>query len=274
MEGVVLVELNNENYFSSEMSMKYMSKSQLMSFRECEARTMAEIKGEYVREMSNAFLIGSYVDIALTGTDKEMEKFLADNPQMISSRGETKGQLKAEYQHANKMISKIKNDELMMKTLSGEHQVIMTGDLFGVPFKVKLDSLLEGAIVDLKTTSDMYATFYDEKEQRRVSWIEKYGYIEQGAIYQEIARQNLGKTLPFFLTVVDKTKEPDIAVLQIDNETLAEKLANLEEEINGYALIKQGEIEPIACGKCDYCKAKKKAKVINWLDVGGTNEVS
>lgn len=267
------MKLTNENYYSVEANKHYMSVSQLKNFigtpflKGCEKRALAEINGEYTREKSDALLIGSYVDAALTGSEEELQKFIADNPNMISSRGATAGQLKSQYLHANTMIDRVKKDKFFMRTLEGEHQVIMTGDIFGVPFKIKIDNLADKAIVDLKTCESLTKIYY--AEGRRMNFIEYHNYILQGAIYQEIVRQNTGKILPFFLSCISKEKVPDLGVFQIDNETLAECLASLEDDIKYVQMLKNGEVEPRECGCCDYCKEHKIIiKPINWLDLG------
>lgn len=54
--------------------------------------------------------------------------------------------------NAEKMIERVEKDEFFMQAMSGEKQVIMTGELFGARWKIKMDSYLPGqAIVDLKT---------------------------------------------------------------------------------------------------------------------------
>lgn len=271
--GGMRLKLNNDNYFSVESNKAFCSVSQLKNFLGtpfmlgCEKRALAEINGEYAREKSDALLIGSYVDAALTGSKEELEKFIADNPNMISSRGATAGQLKSQYLHANTMIDRVKRDKFFMRTLEGQHQVIMTGEIFGVPFKIKVDNLTDKAIVDLKTCESLTKIYY--AEGRRMNFIEYHNYILQGAIYQEIVRQNTGKTIPFFLSCVSKEKVPDLGVFQIDNETLAECLASLEDDIKYVQMLKNGEVEPRECGCCDYCKEHKIiTKPINWLDLG------
>lgn len=272
-----ITKLNNDNYFSDEMNNKYLSVSQFKNFvgmpfmPGCEARALAELKGEYQRKQSDALLVGSYIDIALTGDEKEMQQFkLSHQTELFSSRGPTKGQLKSQYLVADKMIEKVKSQPLMMKTLSGEHQVIMTGKIHGVDWKIKVDSLLDNAIVDLKSTENIGKGYYDPIQQRRVSFVEWYDYILQMAVYQEIVRQNTGKLLPCFLTVVDKQEEPDVAVIQIDNESLADRLASIEEQVHAVQMIKDGSIEPRRCECCEYCRKTKVLKQpINWLEIGG-----
>ena len=56
------MKLTNENYFSPENNLTYMSASQFKSFRHCESAALAELRGEYKREVTDALLIGSYVD--------------------------------------------------------------------------------------------------------------------------------------------------------------------------------------------------------------------
>lgn len=270
------IKLTEDNYYSAESNKQYMSVSQLKSFigvpafQGCEVRALAELNGDYQKEKSDALMIGSYVDIALTGTDEEMEKFKAENPQIFSSRGETKGQLLAKYKNADSMVERVKKDELFMKTLSGKHQVIMTGEIYDVPFKIKIDSLLDNAIVDLKTCESITKAYYDAELGQRVSFIPYMNYILQGAIYQEIVRQNTGKTLPFFLSCVSKEKDTDIEVIQIDNDTLQEELQRVEPYIRHVQMIKNGEVEPLACGCCDYCRQRKRlTKPISWTEIGG-----
>lgn len=270
-------KLTEENYFSNDMAKKYMSVSQLKEFigtpfkKKCDKRTLAKLNGEYEEDKSDALVIGSYVDVCLTGSPEEVEKFKENHPEMFSSRGATKGQLKSQYLLADKMVEKVKNDKLMMKTLEGAKQVILTGKIYGVDFKCKIDclNLEKGFITDLKTCKSIIDSYYDADANRRMSFVEYQDYITQGAIYQELVRQNYKKELPFFLTCVSKEKEPDIAVIQIDNDTLKERLEELKPLIEEAQLVKTGKVEPIECGCCDYCKAHKVLESpINWLQIG------
>lgn len=44
----------------------------------------------------------------------------------------------ADVQQADETILRIKKQPMMMHYLSGQHQVIMTGHIEGVPFKIKM----------------------------------------------------------------------------------------------------------------------------------------
>ena len=45
-----LPKITEENYFSPEINMAYMSTSQFKAFMDCEARALAEAKGEAAEE--------------------------------------------------------------------------------------------------------------------------------------------------------------------------------------------------------------------------------
>lgn len=269
-------ELTNENYFDLEMGKKYCSVSQLKSFigsagqRPCEERAIAEMNGEYIRPVSDSLLLGSLVDCLLT-EPKKYESFIESHPEMFSSKGPTKGELKAAYKIGLTMVDRCKRDSFFMKTLEGDKQTIMTGEIEKVPFKIKMDAYKEGKyITDLKTCRSITESFYNPISGMRESFIVFYDYILQGAIYQEIVYQNTGKKLPFFISAVSKENVPDIEVIQIDNQTLADRLDAVRDQIKNVGLLKAGKIEPCKCGECEYCREKKVLKKpINWVELAG-----
>lgn len=271
-----MLKLNQSNYFSPRAMAEYVSCSQLKDFigtpfkQGCEQRAMANLRGEFQNEVTKALLLGTYVDTMLTGSEEEIVELL-NNPDLISSRGTTKGQLKAEFMRGNTMVESCKSDPIFMKYINGEHQVIMSGEIEGVPVKIKVDSLLPGkAIVDLKTCESITKRYYSEVEGKYISFIKYHNYVMQGAIYQEIVRQNTGEKLPFFLACVSSENVPDKAIIWIDDDSLAEELERIKPYIVNVNAIKKGELEPTCCGKCDYCKSVKKIeKAVNWLELDG-----
>lgn len=241
--------LTNENYFSSENSKKYMSVSQFKAFDKCPASALAEVSGVYEREKTAALLVGSYVDAHFEGT---LNVFKAKNPELFKRDGT----LKSEYINAGKMINRVEQDALFMEYMSGQSQVIMTGEIEGVPVKIKIDSYHPGRmIVDLKCMKD-FAPIY-KPGQGRLSWVEAWEYDLQGAVYQEIVRQNTGEKLPFYLAAVTKEKEPDIAIIEVGQEYLDFQLERFRRQVQYFDAVKQGAVEPERCEKCDYCKATK-----------------
>ena len=91
--------LTNDNYFSVEASMEYFGVSQIKAFNECEARALAECKGEWKEEPSVALLRGSFIDAYFEGT---LDKFIEEHPELFKRDGN----LKADYAHAYKIIER------------------------------------------------------------------------------------------------------------------------------------------------------------------------
>ena len=50
---------------------------------------------------------------------------------------------------------------------------------------------------------------------------------------------------------------PDLKIIQLPQDVLDDALKIVEAKIDRFDLIKSGEVEPIRCEKCDYCKATK-----------------
>ena len=243
------MKLTQRNYFSKKANLEYMSVSQFKSFEKCQAAALAEIKGKYKREQTTSLLVGSYVDAYFEGT---LDQFKDQNPDIFKRDGT----LKAEYIQAEAIIKRIKRDKLFTKYMSGEKQVIMTGEICGVPVKIKVDSLLPDKIVDLKIVRD-FENLYDA-EMGSLPWAEYWGYYLQGAVYQEIVLQNTGKKLPFFLAAATKEKVTDIDLFHIEQDDLDFYFEKFKANIEMYDAIKKGIVPPDRCGKCEYCKETKK----------------
>lgn len=248
-----MIELTRDNYHGSEADVDYWSVSQFKAFNRCEACGLAEVNGEFQREETTALLVGSYVDEYFTGN---LGWFALEHPEIFKRDGS----LKADYVQAEKMIERVKRSDLMTEYLRGEHQVIMTAELFGVPWKVKIDVHKGNKLVDLKTARDFKDVYEDGFGYR--NWVEYWGYDIQGAIYQKIEQIASGRTepLPFYIVAVTKEKTPDIDVIQIPQPYLDTALKLVEAKIERFDLIKHGDVEPIRCEKCDYCKQTKVLK--------------
>lgn len=242
--------ITSENYFSAENTMRYMGASQFKKFRKCEAAALAEIAGQYVQPTTISMLVGSYVDAHFEGT---LDIFKAKNPSIFRRDGS----LKTDFQQAEYIISRIERDELFMKAMDGEKQVIMAGEIEGVPVKIKIDSYREHkTIVDLKIVRDFSPVYVNGRG--RLPFYEYWGYDIQGAIYQEIVRQNTGETLPFVLAAATKESETDLQVISLDNAELAAALEIVRTDIKHFHNIKAGLIQPARCEHCDFCKFTKK----------------
>ena len=243
------MKLTDDNYFSQEASMEYFGASQFKSFLKCEAEALAELRGEIERPASKALMIGSYVDAHFAG---EMEQFTENHPEIFNSRT---GELKADYRQADKLIARAEKDEMFMDYMSGEKQVIMTGEIHGYPFKIKVDSLHDDKIVDLKVMKDMKPIF---KDGERKTFIDAWQYDIQGYIYQQVVAQNVGIELPFYLAVVTKEEHPDLAIIEIPQWRLNSVDAIIDHYIDHFAAVKEGTEQPVRCERCGYCRDTKK----------------
>lgn len=249
------MELNNDNYHGTEARKIYMGSSQFKDFYYgCEKEALAKVNGEIEEKSSDALLFGSYVDAYFSN---ELADFTLKHPEMFNSKT---GELKAAFKNVEDVIKAIEEDTNLLKMLSGQHQVIMTGEISGVPFKIKIDSYHPGKyIVDQKVMKDMEPLWIERDGKNiRTDFIDAFGYDIQGCIYQEIVRQNTGLKLPFILAVTTKEENPDKALIQIDQEYLDAALEVVKEWAPRYDAIKRGLIKPNGCGKCSVCRKFKK----------------
>ena len=246
------MNLNDENYYSIEANESYWSVSQFKAFDKCEACGLAESRGLYERPETDALLIGSYVDAYFSD---ELQKF---EEQRGSQMFKKNGDILAKFEHANDMINRIEDDPVMSEYLTGEKQTIMSAKLFGdTEWKIKMDVYDETRIVDLKTVKD-FNDIYDPDYGWR-DWISYWQYDIQGAIYTRVEQAVTGreKPLPFYLAAVTKEKIPDIKLIHIPDKDLQIAFNIVGSKIDRFDLIKKGDVEPIRCERCDYCKSTK-----------------
>lgn len=256
-------ELTEQSYFSPKMEWQYCGSSQFKRFCECPAKAMAMLKGEWVEEKTDSLLVGSYVDAYMSGT---LEQFKEQNPEIFTQKGE----LKAGFRKAEDIINRIENDELFKKYISGDHQTILTGEIEGLPFKIKVDSYFKDKNVctDLKVVKD-FEGIWNNKTNRKENFIEYWHYDWQAAIYAEIVRQNIGILPKYFIAAITKEKYSDLALLNIPEQDLLMQLEIVKSMIPYVKSIKEGKEQATRCEHCDYCKATKKlTKIINYHDLG------
>jgi hypothetical protein len=269
-----LPRVTSKNYYDPEIQMAYMGSTQFKAFQKCEAAALAALRGQWEEKKTTALLVGGYVDAYFA---KELDKFREDHPEIFSTK-QPYG-LKAEYKHAEKIIERMKQDKIYMMLMSGRKQVIRTGFIANVPFKIRIDCLLkenackkiveqfpetadamgmcDGAIVDQKVMAN-FDNVWSEEDRMKVPFIEYWGYDTQGAIYQAIE----GNMLPFIINGATKEAEPNLGAFYVSDSDLAARLAEVEDKAPRYQAIKDGEIEPSRCENCDYCRATRKLRTI------------
>lgn len=267
-----LLKLTKDNYFSLEANRQYMSVSQFKgfvpAFGGCEAASVAKLSGEWVEPKKDAFEEGKYIHAWNEGT---LADFRANNPDMISSQGPTKGQLKANFKHCNRMIEVLENDPLVMKVLAGQKEVILTANLFGIAWKIMIDSYQPesghfGVITDLKAMKEMDGKWWNKEAQAYENFIDHYGYKTQMGVYAEVERIAKGReqeqwALPH-MAIVTKEKSPDHELLFFDFDVIAQQLQVVSKYIERVKQVKSGEELPVRCEKCEYCLQDKKLKRI------------
>jgi len=269
--------LSESTYYTLEADKIWCSASQFLDFAGrpsipgCEARAMAKLNGEYKEETTKAMLIGSILDTLWELDDLPIEEkisIIADKfPECISSRGATKGELKNEYKQAIQLYQRTLKDELFCKFMSGKKQVIMTGEIEGLPFKIKMDSYIpDVAIVDLKTTQDasMNHRKYIADSGNWETFYRSLSYDVQLAIYREIVRQNTGKTLRCYLAVVDKKEHPLPQIIELSPKLLDEALETVKAKVPTIKMLKSGDVKALCrCEECNYCRDTYKCKVLS-----------
>lgn len=240
--------LTEENYFSLEADQAFMSASQTKGFKKCEAATMAALRGEYKRPMSTALLQGQFVDESLTG---DYGNWVLKHPEICKRDGN----LKAEFMLAQEMVTRARRDPLFMEFMEGDHQTILTADLFGVPFKAKFDVLGADRIVDLKTVKDLSPKYVPGKG--RVDFATAWDWPLQMAIYQKIYEENEGVRLPCYLAVITKETPPDIRIIKVEQERMDAEIAWLKHALPRFEILKDGAIEPERCDMCEWCRESR-----------------
>lgn len=247
-------EVTLDNYYEQD---EYMSVSAFKRFKRCELDAIEG--GEFVA--TEPMLIGSYVDAFIEGT---LDQFKEEHPEIFASRGATKGELKVSFKYADDICEFIVKDKVFSMFMSGEKQRIMTGEIEGVPFKIKMDSYSPHiAINDLKvmaTVTDKRGNFYD--------FVTPWGYDTQLACYQEIVRQNTGEQLPCYICAVTKEKPINSVIINIPQTYLDVALYEVQSKIQHFYNLKTGKETPVGCGLCSTCISKRtETQIISLVDL-------
>lgn len=290
--------LTDENYYSTEADMEYMSCSQFQSFCECEAKALAKLQNRWIEEPKEAFLVGNYFH-SYFESKAAHEKFCEDNFESIYKTKEITVQKAtklapaiketiitgkyAPFEQADKMIAVAENDPIIKRfiDMEGNCEQFMTGDIFGIPWRMKMDKYMDYSrmIIDYKTVANIYETKYSPEANERVTFVEAYGYIFRAAIYSLIECQNSfdmdfwkayeglkdgSLKLPEFLLIcISKQDYPDKEIIRLNHrQAYIYELEEIKDRLYRFQMIKEGRAKPRRCGVCDYCRATKKITAI------------
>ena len=259
------MDLLGKDYYSVDSARRYWSISQYKRFRECEARALAELEGEWEDQRDNtALLVGNMVHSYFESPEAH-KKFMDENADaMISKAGKTKGQLKSDFLVGQRMIERLEADEEFIEYYVGQKEVAVTGKIGGVEFKGKIDCLNveKGYFIDIKTTKsdiDSEVWVWDEASGRniQVRWFEAWGYILQMAAYKKMLEEEYGKEFLPIIYAVTKEPYPDTRAIAFESQEILDyELTKLSMLIQRLDKVKRGEEKAKPCGHCEYCKSK------------------
>jgi hypothetical protein len=259
--------ITKDNYFSVEASALYCGSSQFKDFIPelggCESMALAKIRGEFVQDTSPDMLFGKAIHTWSEGT---LTQFKLENMKEL-----TKGDgvtFLAKYKGIQDGIDTIQRDENMMAVLSGEKEVILTANMFGMDWKIMIDAYNPdaGFFTDIKCMRNFEST-YSPEQGKRVSFIEYWGYDYQMAIYAEVERIATGRDdwLIPHIAAITKQDPPDKDIFIGFYEKITEMLMRIGMYSPRIAALKDGTEQPVPCGKCDYCRTVKRARFIDYV---------
>ncbi|MCI9081461.1 MAG: hypothetical protein HFI70_03905 [Lachnospiraceae bacterium] len=251
------MKLNDDTYYSQSANEAYFSVSQYKDFCKCEAMALAKLRGEFEQPTTKAMLIGTLVDRWFEGT---LDKLREESPNIFFCRN---GSLRADFRKADQIIKRVQKDDRFMQYMSGRKQEILTFEMFGAPWKMKMDSFVEDVcIADLKVVASI-----DTDRGAVKASFRRLQYHIQGAVYQAGAEANGYGQLPFYLAIATKEAVTNFDIFQIDQPTLDLALREIEGNMPRFIAVKSGLEEPHYCGVCDYCKSVKKARIRNYSEL-------
>lgn len=273
--------LTDDNYYSREADIHYMSCSQFQSFQSCEAATMARLRGDWEPSgSSDALFQGQYFHSYFEGPEA-FKRFCEEGFDQIFKTKTTKSRgteivgKYAPFERLDQMIATVEADPFMqsMIQLPGNVEQFMVGNIGGILWRMKMDKYVPDRrlIIDWKTSANLWELYYNADKKEKQSFVEEYGYLMRAAVYGEIERQNTGKdTFPTFLILgVSKQDPPDkMAVMLNDDARWVFELETVKAALPRIQQIKEGHLAPKRCGHCEYCRATKKInRVLMYTDL-------
>lgn len=248
--------LRETNYHSTDSNQHYMSVSQFKNWMDCEARTLAEIKGDYTPPISTPLIVGTYVHAAFENS----ETFHSIQEQYSDMIFKKNGSKYADFETADRMIDTIKQDDFAMFAMEGKKEQIYTADLFGIPWKIKVDSINNErkSFTDLKTTQDLYKRYWSTKYEGFTSFVEAWDYVMQMAIYRKVIAKNTGEAYTPYIVAVTKENPSNKAVLHMEPSRFDFEMEYVQEQIEHIMSVKNEEMAPERCERCSYCRSTKK----------------
>ena len=169
--------LTDENYYSREADIHFMSCSQFQAFEKCEAAEIAKLRGIWIpEETSDALFQGQYFH-SYFESPEAFDAFCKAGFDKIFKVKETKTRgleivgKYAPFQRLDEMIKVVENDPLISKILAwpGENELPMVGLVGGIPWRMKMDKYCAATrrIIDYKTSANLRELYYNVKTKER-----------------------------------------------------------------------------------------------------------
>lgn len=273
-----LRDVTQSNYYDDKVQNTFMSATVFKRYLQCEAKAVAVACGQY-KEFSNdsALVYGNVVHSYFEGSEAH-NRFIEDHHSDLYTK--TTNKPNAEFKKAKQAIEALENDTTFKRyymTDGNEYEKIVTGKIYpniqgnifsenapdGVDWIGKLDMVnhKKHIIGDIKTNARPFAN-YDG-----FSFIEKYGYDIQMAIYQELYRVMTGELYQPVIFMVGKQNYQTQAV-SIPQSLLNDKLELVKDnEERFYDLMKevlenpeQASMDSVPCETCDYCISQERKR--------------
>lgn len=252
-----MITVDHSNYHSLPVDREYLSSHQYANWMECAAREFARQAGKYTPPDKEVFIVGNYVDKALL-VPHEFDAFVnAHAEDIISPKSKKKY---SAFERADQMIARAKRDEFFMLALQGEHQIIVTWEMFGVWFKAMMDVAdpESGYFCDLKTCGAFDQFEWSDFYKRKVPFYERY-WLQFGGFYVPAYTAKYGKPpAAVFMAAVTKQDPPDIGIWSFnDLARFQDELSDIENNLPQIIAWKTGKEEPRRCQNCDWCRSTK-----------------
>lgn len=268
------MKLDTRNYHSPEANMAFWSNSQFKEFASCPARAVAGLLGTYHKKRTKALCFGSLLDRCLTCDQATLDEFM-HGPEMVTDDGDNilydkKGQLRDNADvRAYLAVRERAEKEPMLSTgmKTWPSQVIFTGTIAGLPWKVMYDWFIEakgGTVIDLKFMCDLADDWAKDLggKNLKVPWYDAAGYFRSMATYRHVAAQATGKTPVVALFAFTKQDPPDACSISFEAEECTDRfqreIEQIESRLPEFEKMKRGEIEAPGCDlpTCDFCRGK------------------
>lgn len=243
-----------------------MSTSRFKSYIECGMRQQAIDLGFWSDNKSSiALLVGNYLHTYFEDKAVHQAFVEAHQDRIITSRGVNKGKPKSEFATADRMIKALEEQPLfnsLYHGLDGDtvlKECIVTGELSGIPFKGKIDSLnlSGGYFTDIKTMQSIQGGIYTPSLRSYTTGatynIFEYRYHLQMYVYQQLLFQQYKEWFTPYIVAVSKEAICDKEIILIDDEVLENGKQLFERYAQYVREVMRLERVPLACGHCDYC---------------------